>query len=254
MSTDQTDRSYTQISAEQSLAPHPNRVELRGAPSALSWPRICANCSAPADEQIVVRKVFLKRRPTRFSRSSNSGLIDFRIVPAPIPFCLTCANHHRATIVPRTFNIVTDFIFSWAIVPVVGCSILAYLTFPAVKDLSLTEPTGRAGWGLFAIFAAGIAWCCGLWWRTTAPDRVERQTEITLACDFSRDVSEIFEGERHIYAIRSKALADALASANTDRAWTAKDQAHSRRYSWLYYLAVLVAFGIGVWLLSVFVP
>ena len=250
MTMEPNKRSYLQQVAEQNLAPHPYRLELRGAPSALTWPRICANCGAPADEQIEVRKVFGRRRPTRFGRRSGSGyLIDFRIVPAPVPFCLTCANQHRATVQPRAFNIVTDFIFSWAIIPVVGCSIIAYATFPGL-NASLSDSAGRAAWSFFAIFVAGIAWCCGLWWRTTAPDRVVRQTEVTLACDFTRDVSEVFERERHIYAMRNKAFADALASANADRAWTAADQAHSLRYSWVYSLGIVVAFVLVVWLIS----
>ena len=252
MTTDSTDRSYLQIVAEQSLAPNPHRVELRGAPSALSWPRICANCGASASEQIIVRKVFGRGRPTRFGRRSSSGPIDFRIVPAPVPFCLTCANQHRATVVPRAFNIITDFIFSWAIVPVIGLSFIAYKTFPAVKDMSLANSAGRAGWSFFALMAAGIVWCVGLWWRVSAPDRVEYQTEITKACDFSRDVSEMFERERHIYAMSNKTFADAFAAANAGRVWTAADQAHSRRYSWVYSLGVVAALVIVGLLLGVF--
>jgi hypothetical protein len=253
MSTDSTDRSYLQIVAEQTLAPNPHRIELRGAPSALSWPRICANCGAGASEQITVRKVFGRRRPTRFSRSTGSGyLVDFRIVPAPVPFCLTCANQHRATVVPRAFNIIADFIFSWAIIPVVGCSIIAYSIFQSVKTMSLADSSGRAGWSFFAVMIAGIVWCVGLWWRVSARDRVEYQTEITKACDFSRDVSEMFERERHIYVMRNKTFADAFAAANASRLWTAEDQAHSRRYSWVYSLGFIAVLVIVAWLLGLF--
>lgn len=252
MTTDSTDRSYLQIVAEQSLAPNPHRVELRGAPSALSWPRICANCGASASEQITVRKVFGRRRPTRFGRRSSSGPLDFRIVPAPVPFCLTCANQHRATVVPRSFNLITNFIFSWAIIPVVGCSIIAYSFFQSVKTMSLTDPGDRLGWSLFALMIGGVVWCVGLWWRVSAPDRVVDQTEVTLACDFSRDVSEMFERERHIYAMRNKTFADAFAAANASRLWTEADQAHSRRYSWIYSLGVVVAVVVVALLLGVF--
>ena len=253
MSIDPNDRSYVQTVAESSLAPNPHRLELRGAPSALAWPRLCANCGAPASEQITVRKVFSRRSPTRFGRRGASGyVIDFRIVPAPVPFCLTCANQHRATVEPRAFNFITDFIFSWAILPVAGSSFFAYLTFQATRNLSLADPAGRVGWGIFAVLVAGVVWCVVLWWRVSAPDRIEHQTEITRACDFSRDVSEMFERERHIYAIRNKSFADAFAAANADRAWTAQDQAHSRRYSWVYSLGFLAALAVVAWLLGVF--
>jgi hypothetical protein len=252
MSIDSTDRSYLQIVAESTLAPNSHRLELRGAPSALSWPRICANCGTLASEQITVRKVFGRRRPTRFGRRSSSGLIDFRIVPAPVPFCLTCANQHRATVVPRAFNLVADFIFSWAIIPVVGSSIIAYSIFQTVKSMSLADPAGRFGWTLFAVMIGAIVWCVGLWWRVSAPDRVEHQTDVTLACDFSRDVSEMFERERHIYAMRNKAFADAFAAANASHVWTAANQAHSKRYSWIYSLGVVAALAVVAWLLGVF--
>lgn len=253
MSTDRNERSYLQTVAERSLAPNPHRLELRGAPSELAWPQICANCGASASEQITVRKVFGRHRPTRFGRGSGTGyLIDFRIVPAPVPFCLTCANQHRATVQPRAFNIVTNFIFSWAIIPVVGSSIIAYMIFQAVKSMSLADPAGRFGWSIFAVMIGAIVWCVGLWWRVSAPDRVEHQTEITLACDFSRDVSEMFERERHIYAMRNQAFADAFAAANANRAWTAEDQAHSIRYSWVYSLGFVAALAVVAWLLGVF--
>jgi hypothetical protein len=42
-------------------------------------------------------------------------------------------------------------------------------------------------------------------------------------------VSQLFEGERHIYRMRNQSFAEALAAANADRVWTDQDQVRSRR-------------------------
>ena len=126
------------------------------------------------------------------------------------------------------------------------------MIFQAGKGMSLADPAGRAGWGFFAVMIAGIAWCVGLWWRVSAPDRVEHQTEVTKACDFSRDVIVMFERERHVFAMLNKVFADAFAAANATHVWTAEDQAHSRRYSWVYSLGFIVALAVVAWLLGVF--
>jgi hypothetical protein len=83
--------------------------------------------------------------------------------------------------------------------------------------------------------------------------RIARQTEITRACDFSDDVSRIFERERHIYAVRDRTFFEAFAAANHDRVWTEDDDARSDRH----IVATIAAIGfaaVAVWLWVVFAP
>jgi len=48
----------------------------------------------------------------------------------------------------------------------------------------------------------------------TKPSRLEPQTEITRACDFSADVSQLFARERRLYAMRNETFAKAFEAAN----------------------------------------
>jgi hypothetical protein len=44
---------------------------------------------------------------------------------------------------------------------------------------------------------------------------------VTLACDFSDDISEPFDPQRRVYSIRNAAFAEAFAAANPQAAWEA---------------------------------
>ena len=95
--------------------------------------------------------------------------------------------------------------------------------------MSLREPAGQIGWGLVALFAFIIVWTSVLWIRMTKPSRLEPQTDVTRACDFSGDVSQMFERERHIYSMQNEGFARAFEAANASARWTDEDQARSRR-------------------------
>ena len=234
-------RFTAQRVAEQSLAPHPRRVELRGAPNALTWPRVCAHCGTTASEQIVVRKAL---RRYRSRRSRNSRLIDFRIASAPVPFCQACAAEHRTTVQrPTTLGVLLGFLFHPLIIPIVGASYFGVIIYRSAQGMTLADPAGRIGWGLFALMVFIIVWTTVLWWRMSARSRLEPQTDITRACDFSGDVSQMFEGERHIYALQNETFAQAFEAVNADRRWTEEDQARLRRLTPLYALAFLVVLG-----------
>ena len=117
-------------------------------------------------------------------------------------------------------------------IPVLGGVWGARTVFGAMDSPAF--PTNKAellGWGLFALMVACSVWSSFLLWITTRPQRLERWTEITRSCDFSEDVSEVFEKERRIYAMRNEAFALALASLNADRTWTANDQSRSQKLS-----------------------
>lgn len=227
--------------AEGALAQHPHRLELKGSTESIVWPAICAYCGARADERIPVRK-FFRRRPRR-RRGSTGGP---RAGMARVPFCSGCAQQHRAT-QQRDSHVagIIRGLFHPLIIPVVGSAYFGQMAFRAMPPVSSFSKEALLAWGIPAFFGASFLWSLFLLWQVAIRKRTPPQTEITLACDFSEDVSQPFERERHIYAMRNKAFADGLATLNPDRVWTDQDQASSRRKS--NVLAVVL---LGVILLA----
>jgi len=211
--------------AEANLAAHPHDLELRGSTDSVAWPNLCANCGGGANELIEVRKIF-RRRPRRRS----SGLRDHKTTIARIPFCAQCAQQHRAmevrtSVTPRIFGA----LFHPLIIPVAGSAFILTKVLPEALPLSPFATDGRVAWALTAVLTFACLWSLFLLWRVAIRRGVPPQTEITLACDFSEDVSQLFEGERHIYRMRNAAFAQGLATLNRDRVWTEQHQAGSRR-------------------------
>ena len=242
------DRTRAQMWAESSLAPHDHRLELRGSPRDLSWPRICAHCGEVATERIVVKKAF-RPLPSASGRGGN-GLRAYRIGSAAIPFCANCAATHRATVNgPSTMNKLIRLVLNPLVIPVAGS---AWLTRMALRDWRtnpIADPDAFPEWAVVAGLVAATAWCLFLLWHTTAPSRLEPQTEITRACDFSGNVSAFFDRERHIYRMRNKAFADAMAAENRDRVWTAENQARSTTRNLVVAVLTLASLGALVGLL-----
>jgi len=107
-------------------------------------------------------------------------------------------------------------------------------SFPAVFPLgfavflltTIQPPThaGEAAGGferalalLFGLSGAGVI---GYGWWDTRSCMVPRQTSVTLAFDFSPDVSDVLDhGQRRVYAMRDAAFAEAFTALNRDRVW-----------------------------------
>ncbi len=96
---------------------------------------------------------------------------------------------------------------------------------------------------MYVLLAAALAWCVFVLWRSTGPSRLDPQTDITRACDFSEDVGGWLEKERRIYALSNKSFADRMVAMNADRAWTAGDQSRSTKVQ--FVLAVLMLAGLA---------
>ena len=237
------DRSRKQVWAESALAPHPQRLELRGSPAELSWPNLCAHCGEPALDRIVVKKVF--RPLPRRHGSGSVGLRAYRIDSAAIPFCGMCAATHR-TRVERTSMAkkMLRLVFHPLIIPVLGFSWLTTVFWRNFRTTPIADPRGFPEWAAIGLLLTALAWCVFLLWRTTAPSRLEPQTDITRSCDFSEDVSGFLEKERRIYALANKSFADALAALNVNRVWTAEEQTKSRKRE-LWVAALLLASLLG---------
>jgi hypothetical protein len=233
--------------ADAGLVQHPYRLELRGAPQSLNWPDRCANCGGAAAERVRVEKAFystIARQGTQ-----RRPFYWYRIVRADIPLCANCAERHRASVPVRSwFAHHRTFLVNPVHIATIGSMVLLWLVGPAA--LAADSPqAAKMGLTLVAVLAGGVVWTIAAAWLQTRPDRLPPRTDITAACDFSQDVSMPFERERHLYRVRNKEFADALAGLNADRAWTDADQ---RRSPWLALLAVAVILAlaaIGRWVL-----
>ena len=64
----------------------------------------------------------------------------------------------------------------------------------------------------------------------------EPPSEITSACTISYDISQFFEGRRHLYGFRNQAFADAFRRVNEARVWTERDQGRM----WKKFLVVTI--------------
>jgi hypothetical protein len=243
-------RTQLQRRAASALADHSYRLELVGSPGALDWPTLCASCGTGTDSRLTVRKVF--GRPRSFNRRSTSFRRQI-IAAAEVPYCADCAARHRALVPPRSFLgdlwrmlwpvLIPMFGFGWFFKLTVGI---------ALEEQSGGGTNAKYVWGLPVFFAFGLLWCLVIAWWSSRAARVEKQTEVTRACDFSDDVSWFWERERRIYALRDQRFAQALAEANRDRLWADDDDRRSHRTAMTAFTAAGVI-GAAVWAYVVFV-
>jgi len=249
------DRSEMQIQAARRLAVQPHRVELRGRPRSLVFPPVCAYCGAPARERIAVRKAFA--RPRYHGSGMYGRSVPYRghiVTSARVPFCGHCADRHRAEVQRISFmRRVRSLFLTPLLVPLAGTAYVFFKTLPDAREVPSNASSAWAAWGLPAIMVLGFAWCLFIAWVISRADRIEKQTEITSACDFSDDVSRLFERRRHIYAVRDRSFFDAFAAANHDRVWTEEDDARAERRTRATIAAIVFA-AVAVWLWVVLAP
>jgi hypothetical protein len=233
----------------------PHRIELRGRPRSLVFPPVCAYCGAPATGRIAVRKAFA--RPRYHGSGMYGRSVPYRgdiVTSARVPFCGDCVRQHRAAVQRiGLMRRVRSLILTPLLVPLVGTAYIFFKTLPDVREVPASRSAAWAAWGIPAIMAFGFAWCLFIAWVISRSDRIEKQTEITRACDFSDDVSRTFERRHHIYAIRDRSFFDAFAAANHDRVWTEEDDARSERRTRATIAAIVFA-AVTVWLWVVFAP
>ncbi len=139
------------------------------------------------------------------------------------------------------------------LIPLAGFLWLGNLVFGMTLDLPPGDSATPLAWGLTALIGVGIVWTLWAAWCSTVPQRIEKQTEIARACDFSDDVSGFFEPRRHIYAIRNPAFAQGLADFNAEHVWTEDDDAIAARKRTRIFLGVIAALTL-YWLYVVFAP
>lgn len=232
-------RTRDQRWAESELAASPYRVEVRGRPQSLNWPDVCAHCGAAATERLRIRRAFYRR-----GRRSYGGPFGYRVVSADVAFCPPCLDLHRAAVSRVSwFQRYKWFLLNPAHIATIGFIVLLAITLPSARDMSLTEHSANVAWGLVSVFVLGIIWTIGVTWWMSRPDRFEPRTEITSSCLISNDVSQFFEGRRHLYGFKNQAFSEAFQRANEARLWTGRDQAQMWKRSLIATILLIVLFG-----------
>lgn len=244
-------RSWLQRREDHELAQHSYRVEMVGGLGALRWPSLCAACGADSDDRLVVRKVFVRPRSRTRRGSSYRRHV---IASAHVPYCASCTERHRA-LVPQRSLARDAWNMLWPVlIPMFGSGWFFLLSSRiALEEQRHGSLAFKYVWGVPALFGLIFLWCIAIGWWSSRVLRVERQTDVTRACDFSDDVSWPWERERRIYALANERFARALADANAHRLWTTDDDRRSSRT----FNAALVIGAIAiavVWALVVLAP
>lgn len=243
-------RTLLQKRADNELPEHPYRIELTGRFGALDWPSICASCGADTDDLLTVRKVFV--RPRYYVRSPR-GTRRLIVRAAQIPYCDVCAARHHALVPPR--SLLGDlWRLIWPVlIPMIGAGYFFQLSLRIALAEDSGDPNAKYLFGVPALFGAILVWCLVIAWYSSRASRVDKQTEVTRACDFSDDVSWFWERERRIYAMSDERFARAFAGANAERVWSTDDDQRSSRYRVAVYTAAGVA-AVLVWAIVVLAP
>jgi len=233
-------RTWDQQAAENDLSRYPYRLEVRGAPRSLTWPDVCANCGGRSTAHVRIRRAFYRRARGR----RYSGVFGYRVVSADVPLCEPCATRHRET-VPRVswFRRYRWFVLNPAHLATIGCAVLLANVLPNELDAALTSRGDMAALGLSGIFALAIVWMVAVTWWMSRPDRFEPPSEVTSACAISHDLSQLFEGRRHLYGFRNQVFADAFTRVNQARLWTERDQARMWKTSLAVTVLLIVLIG-----------
>lgn len=207
--------------AASDLAPHAHRCTLRGDPSELTFPPICACCGASATQRLRQTKVFVR---------SHSDAPQERVMSSvDVPYCDGCSAQHRAGSPPQgalqraaTYFGSAD-IFG-AIVPgVAALWVVANLALPRLWRGDFISVLFSGGLALLFVYVARVQWREAE--RATAHRRVPRSTEITRAFDYSDDVAAAFEPPRYVCTMRDGAFAQAFLALNASRVWHAASPA-----------------------------
>jgi hypothetical protein len=243
--------------AESSLAPNPYRVELRGRTGAVVWPPYCPACGASARRKLRVQKVFVRRR--------RRGTDPTVITALNIPYCDACIAEHER-IRPRQSPIrhALTYVASPMLLPIFGFGwmtsvwlkdgdsmprALAGLTGAITSGAILRDGVQALGPALPLLFPALVVACVIAMIYQTRYFRVQKQSEVTRACDFSDNIGDVIAGSRRVYTIRNEGFAQAFTEANRKRLWTGADE---KRASYRYgaFLIVVLAAGAVAWWLG----
>lgn len=235
------------------VAAHPNRVELTGTLRSLGFPDRCANCGAPTTERVPVRKVF--GRSSGYQRRAISRrYVGYRIDTARVPYCPPCIAQdarERQSLASRwRARLMGMLIRSFPAVFPLGFAVFLLTTIQ--RPTHPGEAAGGFERALALLFGLSGAGLIGYGWWDTRNCMVPKQTSVTLAFDFSPNVSDLLDhAERRVYAMREAAFAKEFTALNRDRVWLpdpAVDRAERR--VWIACAAFLAIAALAAALLN----
>jgi hypothetical protein len=196
------------------LEPHSHRVELTGPLRSLGFPNRCANCGAATSERLPVRKVFA-RNAGYARRTGSTRYRGYRIDTARVPYCRACTvwdARERQSVASRWRARAGSLLIQ-------GFPGLLPLGFAVFLLTSVGEAAEFVGVLALMFGVSGAGVIAYAWWDTRRY-MVPRQTSVTLAFDFSPDLSDLLDhGQRRVYAMRDTAFAEAFTALNRDRVW-----------------------------------
>lgn len=202
------------------LEPHPYRVELVGPLRSLAFPNRCANCGAVTGERLAIRKVFARNAGYR-RRTGSPRYRGYRIDMVDVPYCAACstrdAGERQSARSRWRARLRSLLIQSFPALFPIGFAI--FLLTSVAPDAGSGQALGFVNVMALVFGGAGAAVIAYAWWDTRRY-MVPRQTSVTLAFDFSPDISNLLDrSQRRIYAMRDPAFAEAFTALNRDRVW-----------------------------------
>ncbi|MFN7937837.1 MAG: hypothetical protein U0R19_31195 [Bryobacteraceae bacterium] len=230
-------------------APQDNTVvPLSGKPV---FPRLCANCCAPATERLTIARIFHSadsRQPVYFQPY----------------FCPQCIAAHRAEIKPDPTLFFRRLLHGWTLwIPMAGSFWVCFIALPyALEALAARDPKGIVLSGGIATLFALITMTCaaGIWYGSNHL-AVKPPTSITSAVDFTSDQSQTFEPTWRRFTLRNQVYAQHFRDANRERLWSRSRPEAGRamvlRHYGKYVMYALIAvfavyaiadeFGVSLW-------
>jgi hypothetical protein len=202
------------------LHPHPHRVELVGPLRSLGFPNRCASCGAVTGQRLPVSKVFARNAGYR-RRTGTRRYRGYRIDTARVPYCGTCLaqDTHERQSMPSPWRARLGALLIQSFPALFPIGFAVFLLTAVGPDTGPGQAPGFVNVMALVFGGAGAALIVYAWWDTRRY-MVPRQTGVTLAFDFSPDVSDLLDhSQRRIYAMRDPAFAEAFTALNRDRVW-----------------------------------
>ena len=251
------------------------RVKVRGPLGHAIFPDSCARCGAPARGTLPVEKMF------RHTHSESPTTYEFARVH--VPFCDGCRAEHARLLAPvdRAAMRTLRWTFVARCLPyVIPIGVLLYMIPRVLLPIarSLSDGPGRwdtlIGFGLLAFFGASLLGFLHLVARARhnlqgayrSPDPndsyirtvpillggtavfPEPPTPVLAAADYTTDVAELFEGERHTFTFADPVFAAQFAALNADRLWDGKSPP-ARRARWLRQVVIVAVLAFGAYVI-----
>jgi len=205
----------------------------------LTLPDVCAGCG-----EFAKRRLYWEKPGEHYD---SGAWYSSTVVGMRAPFCVQCLARHESE-VTRTNAIKSVLLCfrSQAMIPAVLAGAAAVFAaaklMPDPLSADRTDALLFVGVvGFFGLISLGSLWAA---WRATRWRAVPPLTTVTGSFSFGGDESEMFEGERHRYAVVNEAFYEALLAANRDKVWK-PGGARARRAGWTRKV-MYAAFGVVV--------